>query len=292
MKALLSLALLGIAGVSPVAGQPHGPRERVILRTTAGDLLLALYPEVAPQHVGQILELVRLGAYDTVEVFRIVPGFIVQLSEVESRRLPLSEPQRAAVKHLPLELSDLSHRRGMLSMARHEEDPMSARTSFSILIGDAPHLDGKYTIFGHVEAGYDVLDELARVPRDEKDHPLQKVEVLKAEVVSSGEALADIYLAGPKPIAESGEEARRRFRGFLVASISLMVGLSLSSYALGDRVSKKVHSSLTLLVCLVGAFGLLTYWAPTTELNHLHGIAILLGILGLLKLMGKFENPS
>lgn len=292
MKTFLPLTFLVVFGIGRTDAQPPRARERVILRTTAGDLLVALYPELAPQHVGQILELVRLGAYDTVEVFRIVPGFIIQLSEVESRRLPLSEPQRAAVMNLPLELSDLSHRRGMLSMARRDDDPLSARTSFSILLGDAPHLDGKYTIFGHLEAGYDVLDELARVPRDEKDHPFQRVEVLKAEVVSPGVGLADIYLAGPKPISEVGEEARRGLRSFLVATMILMVGLSLASYALGDRVSKRVHSSLTLLVCLVGAFGLFTYWAPTTELNHLHGIATLLGILGLLKLMGKFENPG
>jgi cyclophilin family peptidyl-prolyl cis-trans isomerase len=292
MKVVLPLTILFVLGVAQAEPQPLRARERVILRTTAGDLLLALYPEVAPQHVGQILELVRLGAYDTVEIFRIVPGFIVQLSEVESRRLPLSEPQRAAIMNLPLELSDLSHRRGMLSMARRDDDPLSARTSFSILLGDAPHLDGKYTIFGHVEAGYDVLEELARVPRDENDHPFQKVEILKAEAVSPTQALADIYLAGPKAISEAGAEARRGLRSFLVASMILMVGLSLASYALGDRVSKRVHSSLTLLVCMVGAFGLFTYWAPTTELNHLHGIAILLGVLGLLKLMGKFENPS
>lgn len=292
MKTFLPLSLLVVLGTGRVEAQPPLARERVILRTTAGDLLLAMNSEVAPRHVGQILELVRLGAYDSVEIFRIVPGFIVQVSEVESRRLPLSEPQRDAVKNLPLEPSDLSHRRGMLSMARRDDEPGSARTSFSILLGEAPHLDGKYTIFGHVEAGYDVLDELARVPRDEKDHPFQSVEVLKAEVVPPGVSLGDIYLAGPKPISEGGEEARFGLRSFLAASMILMVGLSLASYTLGERVSKRVHSSLTLLVCLVGGFGAFAHWAPLTKLNHVHGIAVLLGVLGLLKLMGKFENPT
>ena len=144
-------ALVIASGSALFAESPTTSKERIVIRTNAGDLVVVLYPRVAPQHVGQILELVRLGAYDTAEFFRVVPGFLVQTSEVDYRRLPLSEAQRAAIKNIPLELSELVHRRGMLTMARREDDQNSGRTSFSILLADAPHLDGKYTIFGHLE---------------------------------------------------------------------------------------------------------------------------------------------
>ena len=266
--------------------------ERVVLRTTAGDLVLALYPSLAPQHVGQFLELVRLGAYDTVEIFRVVPGFIVQLAEVDSRRLPLTTEQRSAIGDIPLELSELLHRRGMLSMARREDDSGSARTSFSILVGDSPHLDGKYTIFGHVEAGFDVLEEMTKVARDENDRPRQRIEVLKAEVVPSLEALSRMYIAGAKPIGSAADPlSGGRLRGFFVASVTLMIAMALVSFALSARLTKRVLASISLLICFVGAFALFIYFAPLSEPNHLHGIAVLVGILGVLRLMGKFENP-
>jgi cyclophilin family peptidyl-prolyl cis-trans isomerase len=292
-RALAGLALLMTLGLDRLECQPQWSDERVILRTTAGDLTLVFYPSIAPEHVKQILQLVRLGAYDTVEIFRVVPGFLVQVSEVDARRLPVSEAQRSALRNLPLELANLEHRRGMLSMARREDDTMSARTSFSILIADAPHLDGKYTIFGQVEAGYDVLDEIAEVERDENDRPLKRIEILKAEVIPTATALADVYLAGPKPLEEgTAVWAPKGMQRFFLAATSLMLILSFASFALADRVSKRVHSSLSLLVCLVGAFGLFVYFAPSTKFNHLHSIAILLGILALLKLMGMFENPN
>jgi hypothetical protein len=177
-------------------------------------------------------------------------------------------------------------------MARRDDSTMSARTSFSILIADAPHLDGKYTIFGQLEAGIDVLDEIAGVARDENDRPLKRIEILKAEVIPTASALVDVYLAGPKPIEEGVLWARKGAQRFFLGSMSVMLALSLASFALGERVSRRVQSSLSLLVCLVGAFSLFIYFAPATKFNHLHSIALLLGVLALLKLMGMFENPT
>ena len=94
-------ALVLAVGSALFAESPPLSKERVVLRTNAGDLVLVLYPRVAPQHVGQILELVRLGTYDTTEFFRVVPGFLVQTAEVDYRRLPLSEAQRTAIRNSP-----------------------------------------------------------------------------------------------------------------------------------------------------------------------------------------------
>ena len=181
----------------------------------------------------------------------------------------------------------------MVTMARREDDQNSGRTSFSILLADAPHLDGKYTIFGHLEGGYDVLDEMAAVLTDENDKPLERIEILKAEVVSSKEALSHMYIAGPKPLSEKTDPlASRRTPRFFLGAIALMMALALLSFVLGSKVSPKVQASLSLLIILVGGFGLFIYFAPLSKPNHLHGLAVLAAILGTLKLMGKFEHPN
>ena len=273
---------------------PVVAEERIVLRTNAGDLVLALYPETAPRHVDQILKLVRLGAYDTTDFFRVDPSYLVQLGEVESRRLPLSEEQQAAVRPIPAEFSRLKHRRGALTMARQDDDPSSARTSFCILLVDSPHLDGKYTVFGQLERGYDVIDEMARVPRDAHNVPRKRIEVLKAEVVSSLEELSNVHLSGPKPIVVGEGEAfspEDGAREIFAVVIALMVLVSGASFALGGRVPQKIHRSLSLLNALMGGFALFVFLAPASRQNHLYALTLLAGIFGTLKLMGKFEDP-
>src|SRR5262249_8376418 len=176
---------------------PRAGPERVVLHTAAGDIVLALYPDVAPRHVEQVLHLTRLGVYDTTHFYRVEPNFVVQVSTALDRTEPLTAAQRAAVHPLPAEFARGGPRRGVLSMARQDNDPDSAETSFSILLADAPHLDGKYTVFGHVESGMDVVDEICRVPRNAKHQPLVRVEVQRAEAV---DAAALLSLAGPRPV--------------------------------------------------------------------------------------------
>ncbi len=156
-------------------------KERVLLITDYGHIKLAFYPEVAPEHTRQILKLVSLGAYNTTHFHRVEPGFVLQLSEVENRTKPLSAEQKAALKKIPGEFSQIKHRRGLLSMARWE-DPNSAESSFSIMLGPAPHLDGSYTIFGEVVAGMETVDKIVGLPRD-GSAPKQRVTVREAKVL-------------------------------------------------------------------------------------------------------------
>ena len=86
--------------------EPRAAKEHVVMSTDYGDLVLALYPDVAPAHVAQILKLVKLGAYDSTHFFRIIPGFIVQLSDVNNRTRPLSVEQAAAVVPINAEFSN------------------------------------------------------------------------------------------------------------------------------------------------------------------------------------------
>jgi len=144
-----------------------GP-ERVVLQIKYGDddkygdIVLGFYPSVAPVTVAHILRLVRMGGYNTNEIFRVDRGFVAQVQGVDGgRRTPMSKALRAIAKqNVPDEFSQtLTHARGLLSMGKFEE-ANSGTSSFSMLLGDAPFLDHKYTIFGRVVAGDFVLSQL------------------------------------------------------------------------------------------------------------------------------------
>ena len=135
-----------------------------MLQTTFGDLELGFFPDVAPETTAHILEAFRLGLYDGNEFFRVDRGFVAQLQDARTGRgVPLN-PEQAEVASVQVrgEFSGLRHVRGTLSMARYD-DPDSATTSFSVLLGDAPHLDGKYAVFGRVTAGEATLAKLEAV---------------------------------------------------------------------------------------------------------------------------------
>jgi cyclophilin family peptidyl-prolyl cis-trans isomerase len=174
-----------------------------VLQTTAGDVVLGFYPDAAPQTVANILAVARSGALDGVDFFRVVAGYLVQLAPTE-RTTPLTSAQQAVIaRTVPLEVSSgLLHHRGVLSMAHYDGKPDSGGSSFSILLGDAPSLDGKYTIFGDVEQGMDVVDEIAAVPVS-GSRPVVPIVVTHA-VVTDVAGLAAMHLRGPIPIGGTG----------------------------------------------------------------------------------------
>ncbi|XP_035842460.1 peptidyl-prolyl cis-trans isomerase CYP23 isoform X2 [Helianthus annuus] len=117
------------------------------------------------QTVEHIYKLVRLGCYNTNHFFRVDKGFVAQVADVSGgRTAPMNEEQRKeAEKTIKGEFSDVKHVRGILSMGRYS-DPDSAQSSFSMLLGDAPHLDHEYAIFGKVTKGDETLKKLEELP--------------------------------------------------------------------------------------------------------------------------------
>ncbi|XP_038889441.1 peptidyl-prolyl cis-trans isomerase CYP23 [Benincasa hispida] len=147
------------------AQDSHLGSARVVFQTNYGDIEFGFYPKVAPKTVDHIFKLVRLGCYNTNHFFRVDKGFVAQVADVVGGRLaPMNEEQRVeAEKTVVGEFSDVKHVRGILSMGRYD-DPDSAQSSFSMLLGDAPHLDGKYAIFGKVTKGDNTLKKLEELP--------------------------------------------------------------------------------------------------------------------------------
>jgi cyclophilin family peptidyl-prolyl cis-trans isomerase len=274
------------AGLRGAFVPPEGlARERIVLRTSAGDLVLALYPDVAPRHVEQILRLARAGVYTTSEFNHLEPERFVQLS----RRRSLAAGARQTLRKLAAEFSRLTHRRGALSMARLEADPDSAESSFCLMIGDAGYLDGKYTIFGHVEAGLEVLDLIARL---KQERPELRVQVDRAEVIVSPESIEAAAIRGPilPPPARAPLSPT-----LLVLGWALLLAGGIAVLALPARLMPPRLRCASLAIVLVLSFCFFVAAASrrvTGGGSAATGIAIFVGLVILFRLMSFFESPA
>ena len=148
---------------------------RVILETTMGDITIGLSPDKAPEHVRNFLRLAQAGVYNGMAFHRVAKGFVVQTGYLPSRSAPLTESQQRLVRNLQPEFNDTAHAKGTVSMARGE-DPASADTSFFIVLGPSPVLDGKYTAFGRVVDGLPVVEAMEQVPVN-GEAPLTRIEI-------------------------------------------------------------------------------------------------------------------
>ncbi|HJQ68404.1 MAG TPA: peptidylprolyl isomerase [Blastocatellia bacterium] len=155
-------------------------RRDVLLRTSLGDMTVEMAPDLAPEHVRNFLKLVETGWYDHTAFHRVVPGFVAQGGIGATRAGGVGHAADRWVRKLKGEFSKTPHTRGVLSMAR-AEDPDSADTSFFIVFGNAPHLDGKYTVFGKVIDGFDTLEKIERVARD-GESPRERIELIEAAI--------------------------------------------------------------------------------------------------------------
>jgi peptidyl-prolyl cis-trans isomerase B (cyclophilin B) len=157
-------------------------RQRVVLETSLGTITLELFPDRAPNHVRQFLRLAAAGVYEGTAVHRVVPGFVIQGGFLATRKEPLDERQQSYVRTLEPEFNATLHERGILSMARGAE-AASATSSFFIVLAPAPSLDGKYTAFGRVVDGLDVVSKIEGAARD-GETPVTRIEVVRARVVA------------------------------------------------------------------------------------------------------------
>jgi peptidyl-prolyl cis-trans isomerase B (cyclophilin B) len=154
-----------------------------VLETKFGEITLKFFPEVAPKHVNSFIELASSGFYDGTTFHRVVPGFVIQGGDPNSKSEDRSKHGTGGPGYtLEAEFSNLPHKRGTLSMARAAH-PDSAGSQFFICVADAAFLNGQYTVFGEVSGGMDVVDEIVAQPRDSRDNPNERVE-MKVKIVA------------------------------------------------------------------------------------------------------------
>jgi peptidyl-prolyl cis-trans isomerase B (cyclophilin B) len=149
----------------------------VQLRTNRGDMLVEFWPDVAPDHVRNFLDLSYTGFYDGTTFHRVIPGFMIQGGD------PTGTGTGSGKRMLKAEFSQKKHVPGVLSMAR-SASPDSASCQFFVMHGESQHLDGSYSAFGKLVEGFDVVDSIAKTPRDARDKPSTPQVIQKATVLS------------------------------------------------------------------------------------------------------------
>ena len=152
---------------------------KATLDTSLGPITIEFFADKAPEHVRNFLRLAAGGVFDGTTFHRVVRGFVVQTGSVTTRAA-LSQKQSRLVRPLQPEFNDTRHVKGIVSMARGD-DPASATTSFFIVTGDAPSLDGKYTAFGRVIDGLTVVEAIEQVPVN-GETPVNRIELTAVRV--------------------------------------------------------------------------------------------------------------
>jgi peptidyl-prolyl cis-trans isomerase B (cyclophilin B) len=186
----VSLALFGLplvaAAQGPFTGKPLYAIEARRAGVALGTVRVEMFPAIAPRHVRNWDSLVQRQFYDSTAFHRVIPGFVIQGGDPNSRRGPRNtwgygQPNQPKVR---AEFSAVSHERGILSAAR-DTDPNSADSQFFICVAAARSLNRQYSVYGRVTSGMAIVDQIVRAPRDGNDNPLQKIEMFVTRIGSN-----------------------------------------------------------------------------------------------------------
>ncbi len=158
---------------------PAESSPRAVIDTPFGSIELEFFADKAPGHVKNFLDLARKGFYDGTTFHRVIPGFMIQGGDPNTR-----DPRASRSVHgtggpgyqIKAEFNDVPHKRGIVSMAR-SQSPDSAGSQFFICVKDASFLDRNYTVFGRVTSGMDAADKIVDSPRDQRDNPTDRIEM-------------------------------------------------------------------------------------------------------------------
>ncbi len=173
---------------APDAPTPAKGEEVAVIKTDKGEFVLKFFPEKAPKHVESFKKLVNDGFYNGTRFHRCIPGFMIQGGDPLTKDLSKSDMWGTGGPDFSLkaEFNDVSHKRGILSMAR-SSDPDSAGSQFFVVVKDSTFLDHNYTAFGIVVKGMDVVDRIvATGPTGRGENgrvdPAKAVVIEKAEI--------------------------------------------------------------------------------------------------------------
>ena len=186
--------------VDQISAQNYEPL--VVLETNLGNIVIEFFPDDAPNHVANFIELAGSGSYDGTLFHRIIPGFMIQGGDPNTiNGDPSTWGTGGLVQNINAEFNTIEHDRGIVSMAR-ATDPDSAGSQFFIVHQDSNNLDGGYTVFGRIvtDESFATLDVIASVPTDDSDRPEdpEPVKVLRAYTADRSEIPDILELAEPE----------------------------------------------------------------------------------------------
>jgi len=152
----------------------------IYMDVPAGRVVIEMRPDLAPQTCAQIKALARRGFYDGIVFHRVIDGFMAQTGD------PTGTGMGGSGHSLKAEFSNEKHVRGVVSMAR-ASDPNSADSQFFIMLGDAPFLDGKYTIWGKVVSGMEYVDKIKKGDKAKNGTVTDPDKIVKMQVAADSE---------------------------------------------------------------------------------------------------------
>lgn len=169
--------------------KPVTTNEVAVIKTTAGEMVIEFWPDVAPKTVENFKTLAKKGFYDGTAFHRVIKGFMIQGGDPKTKN-PALEPEWGTGDpgyKIKAEFNERSHKRGVISMARGG-DPDSAGSQFFICHGDPTFLDRQYTAFGKLIKGDDVLEKIATTPTHPPDRPntrqgIESIKIVPADSV-------------------------------------------------------------------------------------------------------------
>lgn len=150
---------------------------RAVIETKFGNMEIRFFPDAAPNHVNNFIELAKKGFYDGTTFHRVIPGFMIQGGDPNSKDPDKSKHGMGGPGYtVKAEFNERPHKRGILSMARAAH-PDSAGSQFFICVADSFFLDRQYTVFGEVVSGMEVADKIVSQQRDRMDNPVERIEM-------------------------------------------------------------------------------------------------------------------
>jgi len=180
----LIMMFSGLQACTQQAPEKFTPQEiktmsltKAIIETKFGNITLKFFPDAAPGHVKNFIDLAKKGLYDGTTFHRVIPGFMIQGGDPNSKNPDKKSHGSGGPGYtIKAEFNDRPHKRGTLSMARAGH-PDSAGSQFFVCVKDSSFLDRQYTVFGEVESGMEVVDKIVSQPRDSNDNPNERIEM-------------------------------------------------------------------------------------------------------------------
>ena len=204
MKRVLGIILLTLLVIGVLFMTIEKENNVAVISTNFGDMVVELYPDIAPMHVESFMALINEEYFNGTTFHRVIPGFMIQGGDPNSRNenrathgtggragkfFGLGNEEDPSTWLIPQEFSNTPHVKGILSMAR-TNDPNSASSQFFVCHDNANFLDNNYTVFGKVIDGLDIIDQIANVAKDQNDNPLEKVE-MSIRIAKRSEVLSE-----------------------------------------------------------------------------------------------------
>lgn len=170
-----------------ISGKDSGGLEKLkktkaVIETKFGNIEIKFFTEVAPNHVRNFIKLAKDGVYNGTIFHRVIPEFMIQGGDPNTKGSDKETYGMGGPGYtVKAEFNNISHKRGILSMAR-AMDPDSAGSQFFIVVADSTFLDKQYTVFGEVTKGMEVADKIVNLPRNKNDLPDERIE-MKVKII-------------------------------------------------------------------------------------------------------------